>query len=72
LRKPHIHIHIPMAEILEIAFVSNVLTNMLSAAGIAGHMGDIAMPEINPQAGALILLGFGLIASLVAMNRAHV
>jgi len=26
-----------MAEILEIAFVSNVLTNVLSAAGIAGH-----------------------------------
>ncbi len=60
------------ASTASLIFVVLVIALAAAAASIAGHIGDITLPEINPQAGALILLGFGLIASLVVMNRAHV
>lgn len=60
------------ASTASLIFVVLVIALAAAAARFAGQISQITLPEINPQAGALILLGFGLLASLVVMYRAHV
>ncbi|WP_128566948.1 hypothetical protein [Methanocella paludicola] len=60
------------ASTASLIFVVLIIALAAVAASYAGHIGDITLPEINPQAGAFLLLGFGLLASLVVMYRAHV
>ncbi len=60
------------ASTASLLFVVLVIALAAAAARYAGYLREITLPEISPQAGALLLLGFGLLASLVVMYRAHV
>lgn len=60
------------ASTASLIFVVLVIALAAAAARFAGQISQITLPEINPQAGAFILLGVGLLASLVVMYRAHV
>ncbi len=60
------------ASTASLLFVVLIVAAAALAVNYAFHIREISLPEISPQAGAFLLLGVGLLASLVVMYRAHV